>query len=56
LSLEHFQQLFDDGLLDPAEFERIKARLQARPAQTDLKPEDASPSTDQPPDTSFRPE
>jgi tetrahydromethanopterin S-methyltransferase subunit G len=52
LTLEHFQQLFDEGLLDPEEFERIKARLQAAAP----KPENANPSTDQPPDTSFQKE
>ena len=53
LTLEHFQQLFDDGLLDAEEFERIKARLQAK---TEPRQDNAAASTDQPPDTSFRPE
>ena len=49
LTLEHFQALFDDGSLDPEEFERIKARLQAAPTDPQPKQENAVPSTDQPP-------
>ena len=30
-SLEHYQQMFDDGLLEQNEFERIRARLDRNP-------------------------
>ena len=45
--LDHYQQLVDDGLLDPQEFARIKEQLEklARPQEPDAK--------HQPPDTSF---
>jgi hypothetical protein len=51
--LDHYQKMVDDGLLDPEEFTRIKARLDqvyAPPADTDLAP----PQPDQPPDTSVQ--
>jgi hypothetical protein len=56
LTLEHFQQLFDEGLLDPHEFERIKARLQTAPTDMVPKNEKTDPSNDQPPNTSFHPD
>jgi len=56
LSLDHFQKLVEDGLLDPQEYERIKARLDAAPSDMQPKNDKTNPSDNQPPDTSFRPE
>ncbi|HZZ81431.1 MAG TPA: hypothetical protein VFE62_23215 [Gemmataceae bacterium] len=51
--LDHFQQMVDEGQLDPEEFARIKAQLDAKA----LPPEhgnDDPPKSEQPPDTSIR--
>jgi hypothetical protein len=47
-SLEHYQQMVDDGTLDPEEFARIKARLTLPP------PDAITSKNDQPPDTAIR--
>ena len=48
--LDHCQKMADDGLLDPEELARIKARLERRPSPTEPGPT----ASDQPPDTSIR--
>ena len=55
-TLEHYQDLMDEGLLDPQEFERIKARMEMIKGDPNPRNDDATPSKDQPPDTSFREE
>lgn len=47
-SLEHYQEMVDEGTLDPEEFARIKARLTSPP------PDAIMSKDDQPPDTSIR--
>ncbi len=37
-SLEHYQDLFDRGLLDPQEFERIRALLDEQPPAPPTEP------------------
>jgi hypothetical protein len=49
--LEHYQKMMDDGLLDPEEFARVKARLEGAPPPPDTRI--TSQPTKQPPDTSF---
>ena len=44
--LEHYQKMVDDGLLQPQEFEVIKARMEAAPPSGPTQP-----LPDQPPDT-----
>ena|ERR1019366_5083585 len=51
--LDHYQQMVDDGLLDPQEFARIKARLELPRNAAPSNELDASPPPNQPPDTSF---
>ena len=48
--LDHYQQMVDDGLLDPIEFVKIKAQMEAAPAPFPTNP---PPDASQPPDTSF---
>ena len=51
--LDHFQQMVDEGQLDPEEFARIKTQLDAKP----LPPEHGKtdpPKSEQPPDTGIR--
>ncbi|MSQ94831.1 MAG: hypothetical protein EXR98_09785 [Gemmataceae bacterium] len=49
--LEHYQQMVDDGLLDPEEFARIKTQFEARLAdQASIR--EGPPN--QPPDTSIQ--
>jgi hypothetical protein len=50
--LDHYQQMVADGLLDPEEFTRIKARLETQAPPT--APGDPAPPPDQPPDTSIQ--
>jgi len=47
-TLAHYQQMMDDGLLDPEEFDRIKARLESAA----LSNEESPPP--QPPDTAIK--
>lgn len=49
--LEHYQKMVDDGLLDLQDLARIKAQLERK---TSEPPPDTSPSSKQPPNTSFR--
>jgi len=48
--LEHYQQMVDEGELDPEEFARIKAQL----GKSGMSVPDPTPPADQPPDTSIR--
>ena len=56
LTLEHYQKMVEDGLLDPQEFARIKARMEMIQPARDSKIDEPSAAKDQPPDTSFRAE
>jgi hypothetical protein len=49
--LAHYQQLVDDGELDPEEFGRIKAQLGVKPDEPTDTP---APPADQPPDSSIK--
>ncbi len=46
--LQRYQQMVEDGLLDPQDFARIQARMQPKPS------EPTPPASNQPPDTSIR--
>lgn len=50
--LEHYRNMVDQGLLDPAEFEQIRERL-SNQNQGETSPP-AQPPASEPPDTSFR--
>jgi hypothetical protein len=50
--LDHYQQMVDDGLLDPQEFAKIKAQMDKQP-NTPPNESDPPPSTTQPPDNSI---
>jgi hypothetical protein len=52
--LEHYQQMVDDGLLDPEEFARITARLETRQVDPAPTSENPPPPLSQPPDTSIQ--
>ena len=54
--LANYQKMVDDGLLDPEEFARIKARMEM--IASPLPPKISKPQlpANQPPDTSFREE
>jgi hypothetical protein len=56
LTLDHYEKLVEEGLLDPHEFARIKSRMEAKENETGPKTDDAPPSNDQPPKPSFPPD
>ena len=54
--LAHYQKMVDDGLLDPEEFARIKARMEMIVSPLPSKIDKSQPPANQPPDASFREE
>ena len=51
--LDPYQKLVEEGLLDPEELDRIKARLEATASSQLPNADKTVPSPKQPPDTSF---
>jgi hypothetical protein len=52
--IDRYQEMVDDGLLDPQEFARIKARMETRAGSQTPESDETPPPPNQPPDISIQ--
>jgi hypothetical protein len=51
--IDHYEKMVEDGLLDPEELARIKARMVQKLMEPDMNHDDPAPPPSPPPDTSI---